>query len=142
MNGQTPTRGERDHNPGNLRDEGIAWEGLANPSADSGGYCIFVDDFHGLRALARDLHTKWLKDGLNTIAKIIPKYAPAADDNDVAAYESDLCGQLGLGPDDALDLSQIGNLAALVRAVIRHEQGRCVYAPADIAAAVTSALQP
>lgn len=132
--------GELLHNPGNLRDFGIPWLGLADPPIDERGFCIFVDDFHGLRALSRDLYNKWSRDGLKTVEQIISKYAPSGDDNDTSAYIADVCGNLGIKPDSPLDLSIAPNLGALARAIIRHEQGRCIYSVSALAAAVAAAL--
>ena len=134
-----PTRGERNRNPGNLRyNPRIAWLGEDDPPQDPGGYCRFTDDFHGLRALAMDLYHKWAR-GLRTVEAIIAVYAPPAE-NDTAAYVKDVCQQLAVKPAELIDLSLAGNVAVLAKAVIRHENGRCIYGNDLIARAVTAAL--
>lgn len=142
MSAEGAPRGERNHNPGNLRATGIAWQGLATPPDDGEGYAVFVDDFHGLRALARDLYNKWSLDGLHTVEAIIGRYAPAGDDNNVSAYVRDVSATLGVASDKPLDLSIQGNLCALVRAVIRHENGRCIYSTYAVARATAAAVGP
>ena len=133
------TLGEASHNPGNLRwNPRIAWNGEADPAKDGRGYCIFTDDLHGIRALARDLYTKWAR-GLRTVKAIIEVYAPPSE-NDTEAYIADVCQRLGVSGDTLLDLSRPGNLNALVRAIIIHENGRCAYTSALIAKAVSMAL--
>lgn len=121
-------RGERNHNPLDLEDFGIPWEGL---TGRDGPYCVFIDDLRGIRAAARDLHTKWGKDGLRTFSDIVPKFAPSTDHNDVPAYVEHLTELTGIGADEPLDLDQLSELASVVRAFICHEQGRCIY-PGDL----------
>lgn len=139
MTAMTPTRGERNHNPCNLRYvAAIQWNGLARPPQDEAGYCRFLSPAAGLRAGARDLHSKWLR-GLTSIRQIITVFAPPAE-NATDAYIADVAARIGVGPDDPLDLGRVDRLAALVTAVIIHENGRCIYAPAEIAAATRAAL--
>ena len=47
---------------------------------------------------------------------------------------------IGVAPDAALDLRASGVLQSLGRAVIVHENGRCIYSDAQLAAAVQQAL--
>ena len=133
---ETP-RGERNNNPTNLEDFGIAWDGMVGRDAD--GYCVFATADRGLRAGARDLHTKATLHKLDTLHKIIPVFAPKSE-NDVVAYERDLCAWTGWGPDEPLDLDIPSNLALLLRSVVRQECGRVVYSDDQISAAATEAL--
>lgn len=107
---------------------------------DDAGYCIFDSDFHGLRACALDLHTKWSRDGLKTIEAIVRVYAPAADHNDVVAYEQALSDALGIDKAAPLDLSIANILAQLVRAVVMHENGQVPYGAAEFLGAAQAAL--
>lgn len=135
----TLTRGERNHNPYNLRfNPRIRWQGLADPAYDEAGFCVFADDAWGLRAGFKDLHAKWAR-GLDTVAKIVPVYAPASE-NDVARYVAAVCSDAGVGPDQKLDFSVRGNLLAIGRAFIRHEIGHCPYSDAQLKAAADQAL--
>lgn len=134
-----PSRGEAAHNAGNLRyNARIAWLGEDAPPQDDRGYCRFKDDFYGLRALAMDLYHKWAR-GLRTVEQIISVYAPPSE-NDTDSYIADVCERLAVKPDTLLDFSRIGNLVAMVRAVIKHEQGRIIYAPDLIVKAVGAAI--
>lgn len=132
--------GERNNNPLNLEGRNIPWHGLLG--CDPKGYCIFATVELGLRAGARDLHTKWAKDGLRTFAAIVPKFAPAADHNDVAAYVADLVSRTGIGADEPLDLDSAAELASVVKAFICHENGRCIYSDETIIDACRIALIP
>lgn len=131
------SRGIRDHNPGNLEDSGIAWLGMVG--RDDQGYCIFDTALHGLRACALDIHTKWKKDHLDTIAKIITVYAPPKD-NDTPAYIAAISAAMTVKPDDPIDLSQVNPLAQFVRAVVLHENGTVPYDGDLILAATQQAL--
>lgn len=132
-------RGIRNHSPGNLRyNPRIAWAGEADPPYDEEGYCVFQDDFNGIRALCRDLKSKWDR-GLRSVRKIIEVYAPP-NENNTAAYERDVSDRLGINPDDLIDLSNAGQLQVFAHAVILHENGCCPYSDALIGQAVRAAL--
>ncbi|HXP29698.1 MAG TPA: structural protein [Stellaceae bacterium] len=135
-----PTRGERNNNPCNLRDFGIAWDGLDEAPHDDDGYCRFASALAGIRAGARDLHSKWAR-GLNTVRAIISVFAPPSE-NATGAYIGDVAQRLGIGPDDPVDLADAETLQAFVTAVIFHENGRCIYATTLIRAATAAALTP
>jgi len=133
-------RGERNHNPCNLRyDPGIRWQGLDHPPADDHGLCRFVDDEHGLRAGARDIHVKWATHGWRTVSEIIDHYAPP-NENDTGAYIAFVCRRLGVAADAPLDLGDPTVLGQFVTAIVTEEEGRDIYADALIARAVADAL--
>lgn len=152
-----PNHNEANHNPCNLRDEGIPWQGLVG--ADSRGLCIFDTDFHGLRAGARDIFVKWYRDGLRTVADIIGKYAPpqGPDHNDTAAYivyvvnylnnapayiKARLApGVLNISAVTKLLLSDAEALLWFLKAVIGEEEGRIIYGDDLILSAVQAALE-
>src|SRR5207248_4673070 len=83
-------RSVRNNNPGNIGRTHIAWEGLATPDEmtpeqqEETRFAVFSAPEWGFRALARDLHSKWVR-GLDTIRKIITVYAPPSE-NDTEAY--------------------------------------------------------
>lgn len=142
-NGTPPngTRGERNKNPGNLRYEpSIQWLGLDNPPSDADGYCRFVSSGMGIRALCKDMLSKWRR-GLQSVRAIIEIYAPPTENN-TAAYINDVCQRLAVSPEDEIDLTNNGVLAAMARAIIWHECGRVVYDPNTIAQAASMALAP
>lgn len=134
----TPTRGERNKNPCNLRDFGIVWEGLDRPAHDEGGYCRFISAAQGIRAGARDLHTKWRR-GLKTVRQIISAFAPLSE-NATGAYIIDVAARLKAAPDAVITLGDPAVLREFVTAVVFHENGRCVYSSDLVAAAIDAAL--
>jgi hypothetical protein len=134
-------RGESNNNPGNLRwVAGIHWLGLADPPRDDKGFCRFVSAGFGIRALARDLLTSW-RDGRRSVEAIVAAYAPPSE-NDAAAYIAAVSKALSVAPSAALDLADHDTLRALVRAVIRQEEGRVIYDDNTIGQAISMALAP
>ncbi len=112
------TRGIRNNNPGNIRYDGTAWDGLANPPSD-GTFCVFVSPVYGIRAMARILTNYVTADGVpSTVSGIISRWAPPTE-NDTASYIADVCNQLGVAPNTTLDLDSY--LPELVGAIISHE---------------------
>lgn len=130
-------RGLRNNNPGNLRHSAeFTWDGELDPDAD--GYCVFVDAHHGLRALCKDLLAKWRR-GLRSVRKITAVYAPPSE-NDTAAYVTNICAALHVGPDDPVDLNGIGTLTLYAKTVTRQENGSVPYQISEITAAARDAL--
>lgn len=127
-------RGERNNNPCNL-EYGIPWVGLVG---HDGKYCVFDTPTNGIRAGARDLHTKIKIDGLTTLEKIIPKFAPP-EENDTEAYIQNMVGFTGFTRDEELD-PDAHTLAVLLTGIIRQEQGRVIYSAEQILDGVLHAL--
>ncbi len=133
--GKAP-RGERNNNPGNIRASGAPWQGQTG--VDPAGFAVFDTPAHGMRALARLLQNYQTVHGLDTVRKVISRYAPSSENN-TGAYIAAVAADLGVGPDDPVDLGNRGTLGAMVAAIVRHENGRLIYSQADIAAAVALA---
>lgn len=114
----TVPRGIRNNNPGNLRSD-VSWAFMTG--SDTGGFAIFDDSVHGLRALAKDLVTKIDKDGLTTIQAIISKYAPTSENN-TAAYIVSVSQDSGFAADEQLT-ADADTLSRLMRAIVNHENG-------------------
>lgn len=101
---------------------GVKWDGLANPP-NAGRFCSFVTPQYGFRAAAKQVKTDHGR-GLDTIAKLIPSWAPASDDNPTAAYTKDVELWSGIGT-RALVLPE--DLLPLFRAMTRQEDGSNPY---------------
>lgn len=128
-------RGIRNNNPGNLRyNPAIQWRGQVGH--DGAGFVVFDTKENGIRALTIDLKNAQAIHGRNTVKAIITAYAPATENN-TAGYIAAVAGDMGVTPDTALNLYDPATLAALVAAVIRHENGTQPYPVAllDIQAA-------
>lgn len=133
------TRGERNNNPGNIRPAGYTWQGQTGiDSGSMGSYVIFSTPEYGIRAIAKDLLTKFGR-GLDTVSAIITAYAPPSE-NPTASYISAVSQSLGVMSFSQLNLRDVSTLTNFVYAIIKHENGRVIYTPAQIAEGVSMAL--
>ncbi|MCQ4310898.1 structural protein [Pseudomonas stutzeri] len=123
-------RGIRNYNPGNLERNGTRWQGMAlNQSADS-RFIVFSHPVWGIRAIARTLITyqdvRRARDGsrIDSVREIIERWAPAHE-NDTSAYAKAVAKSLGIGADDeTVDVYDYATSTALVKAIVRHENGQ------------------
>lgn len=129
------TRGERNNNPGNLRPGNYTWQGQTGV-ADN--FVVFSDAVYGIRAIAKDLMTKYAR-GLDTVQKIISVYAPPSE-NLTGAYVASVAQAIGVGANSPLNLGDAHTLFGFVKAIIRHENGRVSYSDELIARGVNMAL--
>ncbi len=131
------TAGLRRRNPGDLRPTpGVTWQGQIGIDDD---FLMFNTDVNGLRAAIINLHTHYVRDHETTVAQLITTYAPAADHNDTGAYIAEVCGALGVAAGDPLVFDR-PTATALIRIIIRVEQGCQPYDDATIGAAVDAAF--
>ncbi|MDA8260210.1 MAG: structural protein P5 [Betaproteobacteria bacterium] len=134
------TRGERNCNPGNIeRRDGTVWQGQADDQAADSRFVVFENPVFGIRALAKVLLAYYHKHGLDTVRGIIDRWAPPSENN-TGAYVNHVATVLGVGIDAKIDVTDPETLEVLVRAIIEHENGRCVYADNVVAKGVESAL--
>ena len=133
MKKQEP-RGIRNNNPGNIKYTGTAWLGLANPPHD-GTFCVFTDARFGLRALAKVLRNYNRYYGIRTIYRIIKRFAPATE-NQTDAYIKSVAASTGYDPHTQLNLESNAVLVKLMKAIIKHENGKQPYTDEEIEAAI------
>jgi hypothetical protein len=132
-------KGLRNNNPGNLRYvASIQWNGQQGD--DGTGYAVFDTAENGVRALGHQLKT-YASRGINTVGDvvddegriiqkgIIPTFAPSVE-NDTGAYVSAVCGELGVAPNQPIDV--YGLLPQLAGAIIHHENGVQPFALSDL----------
>lgn len=132
------TAGERNANPGNIVfDPRNDWMGQCG---QNGRFAVFESPLYGIRALAKILRRYQAADGCGTVAALIRRWAPPVE-NRTAAYIADVSRRLACTPDAALDLRTPETLAAVAKAIIIHENGRCLYDDALIREAVALALE-
>jgi len=136
MNQQT--RGERNNNPGNIDRNATVWKGMSDVQPDV-RFIRFNTPEYGIRALAKTLLTYNKKYGLCTVEQIIDRWAPPVE-NDTGAYIARVCDALDCEPDKAINMESPTNLETLVRAIIKHENGRCIYSDKTIQDGVDMAL--
>lgn len=137
----TQTLGERNNNPGNLvYERSNPWLGLA-PSPSDGRFCVFNSPLYGIRALARTLIEYQSRDNCITLAQIVNRWAPPVE-NDTGSYLGDVCQRLGMLPSSVPTfIAGSLDLVDLVKAIITHENGRCIYDDTLIGQAVGLAQQ-
>lgn len=117
------TRGERNNDPGNIRHiPGVTWQGQSAMQTDD-AFVQFDDPVYGIRAIVRIMRS-YEREGLNTIAEVINRWAPP-NENNSQAYVQAVCRDCGVGPDDTVSLESI--MPRLVRAIIQHENGEVIY---------------
>jgi len=133
-------RGIRNHNPGNIEHNAAnKWRGQLphEPSVEE-RFCRFQSAHYGLRALAVLLLGYYRRYRLDTVNKLITRYAPSHENN-TRAYVKAVSEALGVKPDQPLTPDS-RTLQALLAAIVRHENGQMPYKAAQIAAAVEEAL--
>ena len=124
-------RGIRNNNPGNIR-WGDNWKGLKKDGKTQDPFfCVFTSPVYGIRALAKLLQNYQKLYGLDTVRKVIYRFAPP-NENQTQAYVQSVAQQLGIAPDSKLDLSETGTLVVLIKAIIRHEDGIQPYSTETI----------
>ncbi|WP_051880641.1 hypothetical protein [Buttiauxella noackiae] len=130
-------RGIRNNNPGNLEaSELFEWQGQ---TGNDGRFAKFSSPEHGIRALGMNL-LSYHRRGLDTISKVISRWAPASDNNDTSSYISKVSQALGVSPHQRLDLTAPSVLSALSKAIIRHENGTIPFDENVISSGIFSAL--
>ncbi|MCW6598751.1 hypothetical protein [Yersinia ruckeri] len=128
-------RGDRNNNPGNIESNSIPWQGK---TGSDGRFATFETPEHGIRALAKDLNTKYNR-GLNNVEDIINTYAPPFENN-TKAYIAAVSNQLGVSPNQPLNLSDPTTVEKFSKAIIQHELGYQPYSQDQIVKSVDSAL--
>lgn len=133
------TRGERNNNPGNIDRNATKWQGMSADQSGDPRFIVFTDPVWGIRAIGKVLLSYAEKHGLKTVRKIINRWAPPVE-NDTGAYVRHVAELLGVLPDDEIDVRNPDTMEVLVKAIIQHENGRCVYDDALIVSGVDKAL--
>ncbi|MDC9607258.1 hypothetical protein [Xenorhabdus griffiniae] len=116
-NGKT-TRGERNKNPGNLRDASntIGRDG-PNPK---NSFVQFRTMHDGLSAMSRQLML-YGDRGIDTLNRIIHKYAPTLDNNDTFGYIDFVSKRTGINPNERLNMHDPALIERLMKPMIFKE---------------------
>lgn len=122
------TRAERNNNPGNLNFAGQA--GATLEEGSNARFAKFGSTAEGVSALAKQLQ-RYGERGLDTVSKIINKYAPSSENN-TQAYIDALSKRLGVSGDQRLDLSDSTTLTGLIKGIARHEAGSDYLSDSDV----------
>ena len=110
------------NNPGNIRTSPTNWNGEVTEPGEK--FERFSDMHMGIRASARILITYGKKYGIDTINKIIDRYAPPEDNNpNNANYTRHVSNGSGFGVDEKIDLTDPEVLMKLMRPIFQFENG-------------------
>lgn len=115
------SRAWRNRNPGNLRPPS-KWRpaGLVGRDERPGGpFCIFGTERDGWEALARRI-VQLHREGSRTPRAIIARWAPPTENN-TAAYIAGVARQLGVEPDDPVDVRKLDVMTRIADAIRWHE---------------------
>lgn len=119
-------RGIRNNNPGNIR-WGCAWQGLkVDGKEQDKEFCVFIKPEYGIRAMAKILSNYSKLYKINTVAGIIHRWAPPSENNTVA-YINHVSKKLGVDADETIDVSNKNVMLKLIKAIIKHENGKQPY---------------
>lgn len=117
------TRGLRNNNPGNIREgkgDSTFWVG-ERASDDDPSFEEFNTMQHGIRAAAVLFRNYQSTYGLDSIARLIGRWAPPSE-NDTAAYIAHVSARTGIPPNAYINLRGPA-IYPFLRAVFREENG-------------------
>ena len=112
--------GIRNNNPGNLRPTTPPFQGTVGSNK---GYAVFSSPVYGIRAIYKLLKNYKSLYGLDTIAKIASRWAPANDGNNVAAYAANVALMSGIPQNRAIDTNNFDTMTRLAKGIIGAENG-------------------
>lgn len=142
----TPTRGERNNNPGNINFlSSSPWRGQVGLELVPAGMSYkprfgrYDDIENGIRAIAMQL-LAYRKAGFKTIRDAINRWAPPSDGNATSNYVQNVSRAVGVLPTIPLDIADHDILPRIVKAIISQENGRCTYDDRLIETACRDAL--
>ena len=113
-------RGYRNFNPLNIRISNNNWLGKLAHNTD-GAFEQFQDMAHGFRAGLMNLRS-YIKQGRNTVSKIIEKWAPSSE-NDTNSYVQNVLQRTGFKADQVIDPNNKEQMTKLAYAMAISENG-------------------
>lgn len=109
----------RNNNPGNIRDNGIPWQGRIGSGS---GFVKFSSPEYGVRAMTKNLYT-YQNRGLTSVRDMISRWAPP-NENDTNGYVNFVANRMGIDPNASIDLRSNPALTEkMVGAMIAMEGG-------------------
>lgn len=116
--GSSGARGLINHNPFNIRyRRDIDWRGQVGTD---GTFAVFDTDLNGIRAGMINMHTKFVRDGANTVRKLITILSPPSE-NPTEAYINFVASRVHASPDQPLDFA--ANVIPISKAIVLFENG-------------------
>lgn len=130
-------RGIRNNNPGNLTD---APNAVGKDYGNGHVYMKFGTAHDGITALSRQLMLHGDR-GQNTLNDVIPIYAPKAAGNKTKEYIDYIAKQLGISPNEKMDLHNPAVIEKLIEPIIKMENlGQQPYSKEQIQNAITASI--
>ena len=115
-------RGYRNNNPGNIRINGDLFQGEIRPSKDK-SFKQFETMAYGYRAIFRILRNYYNNYNLDTIRKMIGRWAPE-NENDTEAYVKAVSGYAGIPADDPININDREQMIRIVSGMSKGGNGR------------------
>lgn len=115
------SRGIANRNPGNIRRSRVRYRGEVHPSRDP-DFKQFESMEWGYRAMFVLLDTYRLRYGLDTLRRMISRYAPP-EENHTALYIDAVCDMTGVGADEPIDTRDRATMVPVVAAMSQIENG-------------------
>lgn len=131
------TAGYKGCNPLNIRATGEKWQGSVGQT--DGGYLIFGSPVDGIRAASKVLMTYSKKYGIDTVSGIVSRFAPATE-NPTSQYIRNVCKELGVKPDERLEISHPEVMRKLIKSMMGQEIGGVAYSDETIDAGIQRAM--
>lgn len=132
------TKGIRLNNPGNI-ELGDKWQGLADKQLDT-RFCTFSSPVYGMRAIAKLMLAYQRKYGLNTVRKLIGRWAPPFE-NFTDQYAENVARWGRIDADSVIDVKARDVLGMLIRGIVRQENGSMPYSDEQVEEAINLALE-
>ena len=120
-------RGIRNNNPGNIKNFGTDWRGMSEDSGDEETFVVFRGPWWGIRAMAVILRNYQKRYGLDTVEKIVNRWAPESDNNQPRRYTAFVARELGVDPWQHIDVTDYDTMRHLVQAITKFENGAEPY---------------
>lgn len=128
-------RGIRNKNPGNIRHSSSQWQGMSTEQTDK-EYIQFDDPIYGIRAIAKLLKNYQSRYGLNTVQKLINRWAPP-NENITSSYVEHVARVAQVGPDQVINVNDY--MRPIVETIIAHENGMQPYSDEQISRGISLA---
>lgn len=116
------SRGLRNNNPGNIRQNSDNFLGEIKPSTDP-AFKQFESIEYGYRAIFVTLNTYQKRYGLSTIRAMISRWAPPKDNNDTEAYIRAVSSESGVPENSYITSTNKDVMIPIVAAMSRVENG-------------------
>lgn len=141
-------RGIRNNNPGNIKDFGIPWEGILDREKQNAEqraentFVVFSGPWWGIRAIAKILLNYQTRHGLDTVHKIIDRWAPAGDSNEPERYARFVANHIGVHPHDPIDVTDYTTMLNLAQGIVWYENGTDPYTWEYITGLIMAGIEP